>query len=99
MPYQDPPNGGFIYEIADFSPFYYDNSDCSECPTSTIVDNHWNEDFSEFVFKDAPIAIGLKPNERVYFRTCLWDTFENQSLACEEWYLNHQLKLFHVEER
>ena len=83
VPYLDPPNGGFSYGIADYSPYYYDNDDCINCDPEYKVSYFWDNNI--FTFKDYPADPRLTGLDQIIFNTCLVDTKDDKELICVNW--------------
>ena len=91
VPYYDPPIGGWGYEcdkgfVGDNSKYYWDDADHVGGRSRHRVNHYNNWRKNTFVFKDHPQDFRLKPSERIKFRTCLVDTFNNdRELKCINW--------------
>lgn len=89
VPYTDPPAGGWSYDVADDSPYYWDDADCKECRARHRIDHHKVWSNNTFVFEDMPSDHRLEGNESLKFTTCLVDTYRNnKELVCQDWQLN-----------
>lgn len=86
VPYVDPPPGGYGYNYADQSSYYWDDVDFAGGRLSYRVDYNWEGD--TFRFRDVPNDTQLKPGESVDFRTCLVDTYmRDREIKCVNWKL------------
>lgn len=70
-PYNDPPQGGYLYDFADKYPFYWDVVECDRCKHRHHFRNYNNLKPYELVFEDAPADYRLQPGEAVEFITHL----------------------------
>lgn len=70
-PYNDPPQGGYLYDPADKLPFYWDLVKCDRCKPRHHFHNPHNLKQSELVFQDSPADYRLQPGEAVEFVTHL----------------------------
>ena len=70
-PYNDPPRGGYHYDLADRLPFYWDVVNCDRCKQRHHFQNYNNLKEFELVFEDAPADYRLQPGEAVEFLTNL----------------------------
>lgn len=70
-PYNDPPQGGYLYDAADKLPFYWDLVECDRCKYRHHFQNSHNLKQFELVFQDAPADYRLQPGEAVEFVTHL----------------------------
>ncbi len=70
-PYNDPPQGGYLYDPADRLPFYWDLVECDRCKYRHHFQNSHNLKQFELVFQDAPADYRLQPGEAVEFVTHL----------------------------
>lgn len=83
-PYIDPPPGGFKYGRADNDKYYWDNDDCEYCRTRYKAS--FNRDGNKYEFQDYPNDHRLKPGQKIKFRTCIVDTYNNdKELSCVKW--------------
>lgn len=70
-PYNDPPQGGYLYDPADKLPFYWDLVKCDRCKYRHHFQNSHNLRQFELVFQDSPADYRLQPGEAVEFVTHL----------------------------
>ena len=85
-PYQDPPNGGFEDHIADHSPYYYDDDNCEECSVRNKRNYYKYIKGNRMEFVDYPNDPRLKPGQKIEFRACVVDTFDNdREIECVNW--------------
>lgn len=71
IPYNDPPQGGYLYDSADKLPFYWDLVNCDRCKPRHHFRNSHNLSQFELVFQDSPADYRLQPGEAVEFVTHL----------------------------
>ena len=83
-PYIDPPPGGFDYLVADDDIYYWDNNDCKICRTEYKA--FYNRDGRKYQFIDYPRDYRLKVGQKIKFRTCVVDAYDNdKELQCVKW--------------
>ena len=70
-PYNDPPNGGYLYEAADELPFYWDMVECENCRFRHNYQHSKISSKFDLVFEDAPSDHRLKSGESIEFVTHL----------------------------
>jgi hypothetical protein len=70
-PYNDPPNGGYLYEAADELPFYWDMVECEGCRFRHNYHHAKVSSNFNLVFEDAPSDYRLKSGESIEFVTHL----------------------------
>ena len=71
VPYNDPPVGGYEYDLADRLPFYWDVENCTDCKKRHHIKHRKNLHQFELTFKDAPTDSRLQPGESIEFMTSL----------------------------
>ena len=85
-PYLDPPKGGYKGHIADHSPYYYDDDNCEECSTRNKRNYHKFTKGNRMQFVDYPNDPRLEPGQKIEFRACIVDTYENdREIECVNW--------------
>ncbi|MEL6495175.1 MAG: hypothetical protein AAFQ41_08620 [Cyanobacteria bacterium J06623_7] len=80
-PYNDPPQGGYLYDPADEMPFYWDLELCQRCKSRHHRQNPNNLRQFELVFEDYPADYRLQPGEKIEFITSLVGVREYDSQA------------------
>lgn len=70
-PYNDPPQGGYLYDSADRLPFYWDVEQCISCKSRHYWRNYHNLKQFELLFEDSPADYRLQPGEAIEFVTNL----------------------------
>ena len=70
-PYNDPPQGGYVYDSADSLPFYWDLVYCDRCKPHHHHKHSNNLKQNELIFQDSPADYRLQPGEAVEFVTSL----------------------------
>ena len=70
-PYNDPPQGGYLYDPADELPFYWDVEACQQCKFRHHRQHQNNLNQFELVFEDFPADYRLQPGEKIEFVTSL----------------------------
>lgn len=71
VPYNDPPVGGYEYDLADQLPFYWDVENCNDFKKRHHIQNRKNLQQFELTFQDAPTDNRLQPGESIEFITSL----------------------------
>lgn len=70
-PYNDPPQGGYLNDPADWLPFYWDLGSCIDCIPRYHLYHSSNLSPFELTFEDSPADYRLLPEESIEFVTNL----------------------------
>ena len=85
-PYIDPPKHGWNYNLADTSPYYWDDESFNGNPNYKINNPNITTE-EQVIFKDCPSDPRLKKGEAIEFTTCSFNTNTQTIIDCIGWAL------------